>query len=62
VVVNGDSTFVKRVERELLPYPTSLEWWKELHANLAWNEVPAFMVKSNSFFYIKLKFKDANYS
>jgi hypothetical protein len=49
VVVNGDSTFVKHVERELLPYLTRLEWWKELHADLAWNEVPAFMVKSNSF-------------
>lgn len=48
VVVNGDSTFVKRVERELLPYATSLEWWKELHADLVRNEVPAFVVKSES--------------
>jgi hypothetical protein len=49
VVVNGDSTFVKRVERELLPYPTiSLEWWKELYADLVRNEVPvSFVVKGD---------------
>jgi hypothetical protein len=45
IAVNGDYAFVKRVERELLPFPTSWEWWKELYADLVRNEVPIFMVK-----------------